>query len=404
MTAGDVMARVFQLACRTGILAACAAGLWWSGRIARADYFFRQDTAASIRAAIGLVPDQPDYYLRLVPLDEPHAERWLETALRLDRYSAPALIELGLRAEARGDPAHAEAMLLRAFDYDRTYLPRWTLANYYYRRGNLPSFWQWARKAAQMPAQDLAPLFLLCWRAAPDPAQIAGHILVDDPSTVRQFLAFLLLKEALPTAAAVAPRLVRLGRPEADRNLLFLLVDRLVAAGQASAATALWQLLSDAGWVPADPGLPHNPTFAREPLPVALDWSLTATEGLNSLPGPSGLIVQFSGRQPESCNVVEQAVALVPGLYEFRCTHQTSDIPPGSGLRWNLSDAGSGEVLATSADLSNASPGERTMRFEIAAAPRVVRLRLGYRRAIGTPRVAGTVVLISTHLRRITTP
>ena len=45
---------------------------------------------------------------------------------------------LRLAAETAGDTKTAEASLLRAAAMDRTYLPRWTLANFYLRAGDMP--------------------------------------------------------------------------------------------------------------------------------------------------------------------------------------------------------------------------------------------------------------------------
>ena len=77
----------------------------------------------------------------------------LETALKLDRYNAQAAIELALQDESEGNYSEAEKLLLGAFTVDRTYVPRWTLANFYFRRNNLPAFWTWARRnGAQSPS------------------------------------------------------------------------------------------------------------------------------------------------------------------------------------------------------------------------------------------------------------
>jgi len=64
----------------------------------------------------------------------------LTTSLRLNRYDAQADIGLGLQFEADGDFGRAEKKLLEAYEVDHTYLPRWSLANYYFRRDNIPAF------------------------------------------------------------------------------------------------------------------------------------------------------------------------------------------------------------------------------------------------------------------------
>jgi len=184
--------------------AACLWGAWWSWNLGRADFLFREDTPESVRAAIRLVPDQPQYYMRLAQLDGGRATEYLETALSLNRYNAQASIELALQREADGNYASAEKLLLDAFAVDRTYISRWTLANFYFRRDDMPAFWKWARRAAEMPANDIGALFQLCWRAAPDPELIADRVLTDQPDTIRQYLAFLMNHGDI-RAAATAP-------------------------------------------------------------------------------------------------------------------------------------------------------------------------------------------------------
>jgi hypothetical protein len=40
--------------------------------------------------------------------------------------------------------------------------PLWALANYDLRRDDMPKFWTWARRAAEMPTGDMGALLDLC--------------------------------------------------------------------------------------------------------------------------------------------------------------------------------------------------------------------------------------------------
>src|SRR5271157_4111995 len=163
-----LLRRSVGVALRIIIAGACCFGIWCSWEFACADYLFQKDTEESVRSAIRLVPDGWEYYMRLAQFDRVHARELLTTALRLNPYNAEADIELALEYETQGDFVRAERLLLDAFAVDRTYLPRWSLANYYFRRDNMPAFWAWAKSAAEMPPVYLGPLFELCWRASPD--------------------------------------------------------------------------------------------------------------------------------------------------------------------------------------------------------------------------------------------
>jgi hypothetical protein len=381
------------------VAGACCLGIWCSWEIAHADYLFKMDSEESIRSAIRLVPDEWEYYMRLAQFDREHARELLTTSRSLNRYNAQTNIELGLQYEAEGDFGQAEKLLLDAYEVDHTYLPRWTLANYYFRRDNMPAFWSWARSAAEMPADDIRSLFELCWRVSPDPEKLTQAIFNEKPEMIRQYLGFLLAKDQLHAVAGVAPHLVRSGELDADRPLLFYVVNRLVAANDETAANALWHSLIQQHWVVADITVPNNPDFAREPLPVTFDWALPEYPGLHSWPGSSGLETEFTGSQPEECIVAEQVVMLTPGSYTMAYAYRTSGIPSDTGIHWNIIDAKSNTVLAESPDLSSDTLRNSVFAFSIPSGASLIRLRLAYRRALGTPRISGNLVVTSTQVR-----
>lgn len=399
MTMMSLLRSSAGVALRIVIAGVCCLGIWSSWEFARADYLFQKDTEESVRAAIRLAPDGWKYYMRLAQFDHAHARELLATALRLNRYDAQADIELGLQYEAEGNFGQAEKLLLEAYEVDHTYLPRWSLANYYFRHDNMPMFWAWARSAAAMPADDIGPLFELCWRVSPDPEKITGAIFNEKPELIRQYVGFLLAKNQLHAVAIVAPHLVRSGEPETDSPLLFSVVNRLVADNDAAAANALWHLLIEQRWVIADTTAPNNAKFMREPLPVSFDWSLPEYPGLHSWPGSSGLETEFTGSQPEDCTVAEQAVALTPGNYTMAYAYRTSEIPPATGIRWQIIDAKSNMVLAESPDLSSDALQHSALAFSVPPGTSLLRLRLAYRRALGTPRISGTLVVLSAQIQ-----
>lgn len=388
---------------RWAIPALGCAAIWWCLRVARADWYFRQDTPAAVRAAARLIPDQARYYTRLAELEPAQAEPLLRRALSISPYDSFANIDLGLLLEARGDYLEAEKFLLRAFAVDRTYLTRWTLANYYFRRGDLVNFRRWARAAAAMPALEIGPLFELCWRDRPDAEAIAGSVLGADAFTNRQFFDFLLRKRELAGVLAIAPRLVAYGVPESDRARVLALQERFVMAADAAAARSLWDLLRAHGWIAQDQGWPYNPAFARPPLDAGFDWRSASYDGLHASIGSAGLDVEFAGTQPEACSVVEQIVPLSAGLHRLAYRYRTSGIEPATGLHWRILDMRSNAELARSADLSRESAGESSVTFRVPVDDTLVRLRLDYERALGTRRIAGRLALRSAELSLVET-
>ncbi|MGO8720624.1 MAG: tetratricopeptide repeat protein [Acidobacteriaceae bacterium] len=374
---------------RVVLAGACCCGIWSSVALARADYLFQQDTERSIREAIRWAPDGWQYYMRLAQFDRAHATQLLTTSLRLNRFDAQADIELGLQYEADGDYGRAEKQLLQAYAVDHTYMPRWSLANYYLRRDDLPAFWAWARSAADMPADDIRSLFELCWRVSPDPQTLTAKLLNEKPEFLRQYVSFLLAKDQPGAIAIIAPHLIRAGDPRSDRALFFVVIDRLVALNDAGQATALWRLLLQQRWMVADLTVPNNGAFLREPLPVSFDWALPEYQGLHSWPGASGLETEFSGSEPDGCTIAEQIVVLSPGDYTLTYAYSTSDIPPATGIRWQILDAKANLVLAESDDLSSNDPTDSKLTFTVPPGASILRLLLAYQRTLGTPHISG---------------
>lgn len=388
-------------ALRLMIVAACCWGIWYSWRLARADYLFRQDTEASIRQAISTTPDAWTYYMRLAEFEPDHAQGLLTTAVRLNPYNAQANIELGLQDEAQGEPGRAEQRFLGAFAVDHTYLPRWSLASFYFRRGNMAAFWTWARSAAEMPSDSTAALFELCWRVSPDANEITRRILNDNPKLLRQYLGFLLSKKQAPSAAEIAIRLIQNGDPKSDVLLMFYTINQLITDKDGVSAKSIWTALATKHWVVADSGLPNNPNFAREPLPVQFDWTLPLISGIQSVPGPSGLQTEFSGLEPDQCEIAEQAVVLGPGNYELEFSYRTEGIAPGTGLQWQIFGADSIKPLAESSDLSDENLTSAKMMFSILPGTSLAHFRLIYRRALGTPPISGSLEMSSVQIHAL---
>jgi tetratricopeptide (TPR) repeat protein len=395
---------IWRIGAGTFLFAVCILGILKSWRILESDEHYWHGTPQSVREAIRLEPDCWWCYTQLARLDDKDAEELLRTSLSLNSYNSNAAIDLGLRYEADGDLQNAEKLLLRAFAVDRTYGPRWSLANFYFRHENFPSFWTWARLAAEMPVADIGALFDLCWRVSPDPKMIESSIVEDNPSVIRQYVDFLISKNQAQAAVHPALRLVRGGAVELDRDRLFALTDQVIAANDAYGAASLWHELIRQSWIQADSSTPNNPQFARDPLPVRFDWNLASSTGLHSWPGSSGLVTEFSGDQAENCTIAEQAISLPSGSYTLEFSYHTKGIAPDTGIQWEIAEEGSDHVLIGTPFLSSDSPTKLKLPFTISPASSLLRLRLVYHRQIGTPRIAGTLVVPSISIQPMPSP
>jgi len=389
------------------VLAALTAGVYWSIRLAWADYLFRTDAEASIRQAVRLAPWNAEYHARLAAILEGSGDAGAESELRKAVEANPRLasgwVELGLRAEHAGDVARAEACLLRAARADRTYSTLWTLANFYFRHEQPEKFWPVVHRALEIgdvQAYDPAPLFRLCWKLSRDPDTILERAIPDVGAVESRYLQFLVRENLAPAAEHVTERVVALSGDH-DLGSVLEYCDRLIAEGDAERAIHAWNALcwrTLHGYKPLQPeaGISlTNANFSEEPAGHGFDWRLPAIDGVTVERGglPPRLWIMLDGQEPENCDLLEQVLALVPGSkYRLRFRYQTDGLPAPSGVRWRLMDfAAHAEIPSDAADLSSEPEASAVIRFTAPVGVRLARLVLAYRRVPGTVRIEGRV-------------
>lgn len=399
------IARCLVTAIAAGAFGAAA---WWSVRVGWADSWARRETVAGTERALAVTPDQAAYYVRLAALvadDDPQrAARALRRAVALNPLDAQSWIELGLRAEIGGDALDAEKCLLRAADADRKYLPRWTLANYYFRRNDGERFWFWAKAAAGMVYGDPAPLFRLCGKVAED-GRLIERLDIRDPEMRAHYLAYLLNQNRLDLIGPATAQLLEENRG-ADVPLLLSACDRLIEARRGDEAVGIWNRLGRAGRIPFGELNPSGETvltngaFAVSPTSQGFDWRLPGAEGISAAreENPVGLRLTFSGREPETAEALVQfapANGATDYLLKFR--YRTSRIAPGSGLAWRITDL-SGASLGVGKSLSSEKETEEQVAFRTPAGCRMVRVALVYQRSLGNTRIEGFLILRAVRL------
>ena len=186
-------------------------------RLAAAEAEFRLDPEAALRS--------PNWIraAHLAGFESSSAD--LRTAVSLNPRLSSAWIQLGLDAEAEGNFPEAEADLLRAAGVDRLYLPAWTLANFYFRRGDAEKFWPWAERAARLTFDDYRPLLRLADALGTSPQRVARRLGGGAP-LLRAYLDLLINAHRLDSARAVASLLAARHDP-ADRDRLAAFAERL---------------------------------------------------------------------------------------------------------------------------------------------------------------------------------
>lgn len=377
----------------------------WTVRMASADYRFRQETLPGTKEALRLEPDSADYYVRLAAMIQetnPVAStEALRRAVALNPWDSQSWVELGLRAEAAGDLSRAELTLLRAASVDHQYLPSWSLANYYFRRGDAEKFWFWAREATGMAYGNLTPLFTLCWKVTGDGALIEQKLDIRKADPEANYLAYLTSQNRIEPMTRAATRLFAWNR-EADTPVLLAACDRLIADDRAGQAIRIWNKLAERHRIPYGVLAPESGRsltdgdFTMLPTSQGFDWRLPDVGGVGALldERPADLRISFSGRQPENCDVLTQFLPVIENsTYDLQFSYRTAGIAPDAGLGWRITDPNGAKTLAQGASLASENERDGRFTFGTTACTKLVRLTLTYRRALGTTHIEGFIVL-----------
>jgi hypothetical protein len=375
-------------------------------RLALAEQAFQSGTEEGIVRAAALAPQNARYWRELAARGR-GGQAALAQALTLNPRDAQAWIEAALQDELAGDHTSAEGKLLEAARWDRTWKPRWTLANFYFRRADPARFWEWARRSAELGREDLTPLVNLCWQMDPNPHRLLA-ILPERPGPLAQALAFSFRRAEPQRCRRLAERLLAAATP-AELPTLLEYCDRLVFAAPdcidcLPAALGLWGSLAQRGLIPhldpRPPDLSVNPALAAPLHGRGFDWRISHLEGVETTYQSGTFVLRVSGRQPESCELVLRYSPIAPGRpHELRYRYAGRGPAQRSGLFWRVTDAASAQVLAVSADLA---PREEVLEEHLAFTPpssaRLVKLALAHERRPGAVRAEAEIAWHSVHL------
>ncbi len=358
----------------------------YSIRLAVADAAFRAQTPAGVARALELLPNRASYLLlRALQLDYDGVDSTalLERATRANPLSSAPRIRLGLAAEARGDFPTAEAWLLDAARADHQFEPRWTLANFYFRRGRRDEFWTWMRAALENSYGDRRLAFDLCWRVTQDPDEVLRRAIPDRHEVLAAYLHYV-MDQQREAVGPVALKLAALGNA-ADAPVLESASDVLVDSGKAAEARELWERLGH-----RQRALISNGDFAAEPGGHGFDWRVAHAPGVTDLSLPGVQRILLSGKQPESCELLRQFVVLEPGKkYLLHWEARTRGLASPTGITWN--ERGSVE---SADDWRGGSLG-------LKADTVLTAVTLGYRRPSGQARAEGSVEIRNVTLSEI---
>lgn len=390
------MVSKYAKAIRFVIAVACVTAAFQMIRLAYAEYVFREERPDAAELAARVLPGRADFQARAGNL---------ERAIALNPYYAAAWVELGLRREREGDFGGAEQALRQAARVDRTFMPRWTLANYFYRRENLEEFWRWIRAAAELSYLDRSAVFQLCWRASQDSREILTRAIPPRHEVMAAYLSFLVQTGRFEAGKPVAAYLLAHGS-SADAPRLIVYCDLLLSElRDAATAMGLWNGMIERGWLPygvLDPAagsVVTNGDFRVAAERAGFGWRRLPGTGVRVVlnPGERRMVVGLDGSQPEDVEILTQWVPLEPGgRFAVKVSAESTGIGRDSGLRWQVVDGSSGESIAG----SGVDGLGGLAHFTAPRRSKLGKLVLSYRRVHGTRRIAGTLLVSSVDVRR----
>jgi O-antigen ligase len=372
------------------------AGLFYTATLGWADTLYRHGTRDSLEHAVRLNPDRAEYEMSLAQADGENAILHLERAAALNPAASNARIQLAAELEGAGETAGAERVLLEAAGHDHQFAPAWALANFYFRNGRPDQFWRWVAAAAKDDLGDLKPLFELCFLVSESADSQLERLVASRPEADRQFLNFLVDQKRLEAARKAALRIVNHAARE-DRDGLLHYVDAALEGGQANAAWETWRLLCR-GLVSCDAvesGV-ANGEFEMPILNHGFDWRLPSVPGvvvMQTRTSGTALSMLFSGKEPESCELLAHFLALRSGAhYRVQFEYRTAGLPARTGLYWSAG----GEPAY---EFDSAETWSRA-EWHFWSSAETGRLSLGYRRYPGTTRLEGALFLRNVQLDR----
>jgi hypothetical protein len=368
-------------------------------RLAWADHLSLSVQLASRVRAVELAPEMAIFYQRLADKREELGLDFLPAlgaAVSHDPENAGLRMRLGLQAELAGNFPLAESSLLAAASRSTLYQPRYSLAQYYFRRQNADKFWKWSRSAFEIAPGDVGALLDLGWDLRADSQWIWREVIPPRPQIARQYLMFLAGKEQWETAAEVAASLSE-SSTLADLPVLADYCERRLKSGNGPGALTVWNTLCRRGLLPytpldtvAGPTLTNN-NFDYAPSQAGFNWRLNNPPGVILALRHHEIQLDFWGSQPEQCTILWQYVPVQPGAhYRFRFVVRAAD---PAGIGWSVAD-----LKGDEAGSSLASSG--SLEFP-AAQNSVMKLALVYRRPLGSVRLRGSVAITSLTMDRL---
>jgi hypothetical protein len=369
--------------------------------LARASVLYSQNTPQSSAAAARLVPFRASYLVRLAAWHPDRKTDLLRRAVRLNPFETEAWIDLGLESEFdRNNTAEAEHLFREAARTNHMFVPKWTLANFYFRHEQVPQFLNWARQTLEITPYSAQPVFAEMWLLLPDGAPQLAHAVPDNPNTLWQYAWYLSNSHQFAAIPPVIARLVHAAGPAMADNfgkstIVGPILDHMLQSGYASESLQIWRSLQEGAWVhtrqPNTSQPLSNGDFGIPIWPHGFDWLPITTPGITTEQHPQAheFQIEFSGDQPDPCPLLQQWIPLESQrIYTVHWSAKADTPDTAADAAWHLRTPTGAELL-TSPALGTGG----TWTFTFPDSTGAYLLSLEYARQPGYVRAKGLLTL-----------
>src|SRR5271165_1789978 len=315
----------------------CALSAMREVTVWRGAWMAREQTPERLRAALVYTPDDATKWRQLgiaLLRKGSDSEAAFRRAFKLNRFESDALLGLAIDAESQGYKAAAESYYVRAVQLSRCFRSKYALAAFYAREDRRDDFWRVAAAAANIDQADVAPIVSLARDAGANPDEIPSLLHLETEHALASYLQIALSQNRPKPLAEVA---LRLPATPARQSALLEACDRLIEAGDAEPAVAVWNHVGVFPRLdPAGGRSLTNTAFAFSAV-RGFNWRASELAGVQTRAAPAGLRIELSGEQPEHALLLEQIVpVLAQSKYRFSVRSDAPELSTQAGITWQI--------------------------------------------------------------------
>jgi len=329
------------------------------GRRGVADWYFRQESPASVQSAIHWERDNPQYYDALGTFTHFYGATknldasvtFYESATRLSPYDAHFWSDLGSAYDWAGRTNDALSAFKRALRlFPNSPEINWRFANFAFRTHRIPEALDALQVVLLGNSATHRDVFRLAVSATRDNRAIL-QMLPPQASVFFDYLNFEMEAGHVTAAEQVWLRLLQLKLPF-DLRQAFPYLDALIQHREPGRLAAAWSVLAER--FPAQIGplvnksnLVTNESFEHDILDGGFDWRIVPVDGAvvsmdfqDAFDGARALRIEFDGKRNLDYGHVLQYVAVQPNTrYRFSGVLRVKGISTDSGPRFQVFDA-----------------------------------------------------------------